>query len=52
MKLVQEAGQISPEKFVVAPDLDIPYTRGWLSLRHHVVQDLAALSKLEILDTR
>jgi hypothetical protein len=43
------AGQIDPERFVVAPDLDEPYTRSWLSLRHHVVQDLAALSKAEML---
>jgi hypothetical protein len=41
--------RIDPEKFVVAPDLQIPYTRSWLSLRHHLFQDLAALSKLEML---
>ena len=43
------SGQIDPERFVVAPDLEIPYTRGWLSLRHHIVQDLAALNKAEML---
>jgi hypothetical protein len=47
--LAARAGQIDPERFVVAPDLDVPYTRSWLSLRHHVVQDLAALSKAEML---
>jgi hypothetical protein len=47
--LAARSGQVDPEKFVVAPDLEIPYTRSWLSLRHHLVQDLAALSKLEML---
>ena len=47
--LAARAGQIDPERFVVAPDLDEPYTRSWLSLRHHLVQDLAALSKAEML---
>ena len=47
--LAARAGQIDPERFVVAPDLDEPYTRGWLSLRHHLVQDLAALNKAEML---
>lgn len=47
--LAARAGEIDPERFVVDPDLDIPYTRGWLSLRHHVVQDLAALNKAEML---
>jgi len=40
---------MDPERFVVAPDLEIPYTRSWLSLRHHIVQDLAALNKAEML---
>lgn len=43
------SGQIDPERCVVAPDLKVSYTRGWLSLRHHVVQDLAALNKAEML---
>jgi len=43
------SGQIDPERCVVAPDFQIPYTRSWLSLRHHVVQDLAALNKAEML---
>jgi Transglutaminase-like superfamily len=47
--LAARSGLIDPEKFLVAPDLQIPYTRSWLSLRHHVVQDLAALSKFEML---
>jgi len=42
-------GQIDPERCVVAPDLQIPYTRSWLSLRHHIIQDLAALNKAEML---
>ena len=43
------SGEIDPERFLVQPDLDIPYTRSWLSLRHHLVQDLAALNKAEML---
>ena len=47
--LAARSGQVDPERFVVAPNLQIPYTRSWLSLRHHIVQDLAALNKLEVL---
>ncbi len=47
--MAARSGQIDPERFVVAPDLQIPYTRSWLSLRHHIVQDLAALNKAEML---
>ena len=47
--LAARAGQIDPERFVVAPDFEDPYTRSWLSLRHHLVQDLAALNKAEML---
>ncbi len=47
--LTARSGELDPAHFVVAPELDIPYTRGWLSLRHHVVQDLAALNKAEML---
>jgi Transglutaminase-like superfamily len=47
--MAARSGEIEPEKFVVAPELQIPYTRSWLSLRHHIVQDLAALNKLEML---
>jgi hypothetical protein len=41
--------EIDPSRFMVTPDLVEPYTRGWFSLRHHVVQDLAALNKAEML---
>lgn len=47
--LAARSGQIDPERFVVAPDLEEPYTRSWLSLRHHIVQDLATLNKAEML---
>jgi hypothetical protein len=47
--LAARSDKIDPGRFVVAPDLQIPYTRSWLSLRHHLVQDLAALNKLEML---
>ncbi|HVC39712.1 MAG TPA: transglutaminase domain-containing protein [Candidatus Dormibacteraeota bacterium] len=43
------SGQLDPERFVVAPEVAEPYTRGWLSLRHHLVQDLASLTKTEML---
>ncbi len=46
--LAARAGEIDPERCVVAPDLDEPYTRGWSSLRAHVVLDLAALAKVEM----
>ncbi len=45
--MAARSGQIDPERCVVAPDLQIPYTRSWLSLRHHI--DLAALNKAEML---
>ncbi len=47
--IAARSGEIDSERFLVDPSLDIPYTRGWLSLRHHVVQDLAALNKAEML---
>ncbi|MGH7758613.1 MAG: transglutaminase-like domain-containing protein [Candidatus Dormibacteria bacterium] len=43
------AGQLDPERCLVVPELEEPYTRSWSSLRHHVVQDLAALRKQEML---
>ncbi|HEY1699865.1 MAG TPA: transglutaminase domain-containing protein [Trebonia sp.] len=43
------AGTSDPERHVVTPDLDIPATRGWPEIAHHVVQDLAALNKTEML---
>jgi hypothetical protein len=42
------AGEADPERFVVAPGLDIPDTRGWRYLRHNLVHDLAALNKHEM----
>lgn len=42
-------GELTPEQFVVDPELDIPVTRGWLQLRHNLVQDLAALTKREMI---
>lgn len=47
--LAARAGTADPGRFVVAPEVEEPYTRGWLSLRHHLVQDLAALTKTEML---
>lgn len=43
------AGQANPERYVVDPGLEIPVTRGWLQLRHNLVQDLAALNKREMI---
>jgi hypothetical protein len=43
------AGRLDPERCVVAPDFEEPYTRGWSSLRVHVVHDLAALARVEML---
>ena len=37
------------ETFVVAPDLDIPGTRGWPYLMHNLVHDLVALNRREML---
>jgi hypothetical protein len=42
------AGSADPERFVVAPDLDVPMTRGWPFLVHNLLQDLAALNKHEM----
>jgi hypothetical protein len=41
-------GAADPERFVVAPELQIPETRGWLQLKHNLVQDLAAVNKQEM----
>lgn len=43
------SGEADPERFVVDPGLEIPQTRGWLQLRHNLVQDLAALNRAEML---
>src|SRR5215831_11080407 len=40
-------GAIDPERFVIAPDLEIPTTRGWSQLRRSLIHDLAALNKTE-----
>ena len=47
--MAARSGELDSERFLVVPDLLEPYTRGWFSLRHHVVQDLAALNKAEML---
>lgn len=43
------SGQVDPERFLVDPGLEVPETRGWLQLRHNLVQDLAALNQREML---
>jgi len=43
------AGEMDPERFVVAPHLDEPYLRGWSYLRHNLIHDLATLDKCEML---
>jgi transglutaminase superfamily protein len=43
------AGISDPGRHVVTPGLDIPATRGWPEIAHHVVHDLAALNKTEML---
>lgn len=47
--LACRAGEADPERFVVAPELDIPGTRGWPYLMHNLVHDLAALNLREML---
>ena len=42
-------GEADPDRFVVAPELDIPVLRGWPHLAHNVVHDLASLDKKEML---
>ncbi len=41
--------EMDPERFVVAPEIDIPHTRGWPFLMHNLVHDLAALNMREML---
>jgi hypothetical protein len=43
------AEEADAEQFVVAPDLDIPGTRGWPYLMHNLVHDLASLNRNEML---
>jgi hypothetical protein len=47
--LEARAGVREVERFAVDPCLESPETRGWAALRHHLVHDLAALSKTEML---
>jgi Transglutaminase-like superfamily len=42
-------GAADPETFLVDPGLDIAETRGWPQVRHNLLQDLAALNKVEML---
>lgn len=42
-------GGADPERFVVAPDLDLPFLRGLPYLAHNLVFDLAALNRVELL---
>jgi hypothetical protein len=46
--LACRAGGADPERFVVAPDLELPKTRSWPYLVHNLIQDLAALNKHEM----
>jgi Transglutaminase-like superfamily len=42
-------GRADPERYVVAPDLDLPFLRGWTYLAHNALHDLATLTKTEML---
>lgn len=42
-------GRLDPARVVVAPQLDIPETRGWPQLAHNLVHDIAALNRVELL---
>ncbi|MGH2616787.1 MAG: transglutaminase-like domain-containing protein [Thermomicrobiales bacterium] len=46
---VCRAGEADPEQFLVDPSLEIAETRSWAQLRHNLIQDLAALNKMEML---
>jgi Transglutaminase-like superfamily len=41
--------ELNPEAFVVHPDIEVEYLRGWRYLAHNLVLDLATLNKVEIL---
>lgn len=41
-------GAADPQTYVVDPGLAVPETRGWPQIAHNVVQDLAALNKVEM----
>ena len=43
------AGSSDPERYVVAPEMDVPVLRGWPYLAHNAIHDLAALNKTEML---
>jgi hypothetical protein len=43
------AGADDPARYVVAPEVDLPVLRGWPYLAHHVIHDLAALNRTEML---
>jgi hypothetical protein len=43
------AGLVDPDRFVVSPDRREPFLRSWPQLAHNLVQDLAALSKHEMI---
>ena len=47
--LAARAGTDDPARYVVSPDLDVPVLRGWPYLAHHVIHDLAALNRTEML---
>jgi len=43
------AGTSDPERYLTSPDLDAPELRGWPLLARHVIHDLVALNKTEML---
>lgn len=43
------AGAADPERFVVAPELEVPALRGWPYIAHNAIHDLAALNKTEMI---
>jgi Transglutaminase-like superfamily len=43
------SGAADPSRFVVAPDLDVPFLRGLPYLAHNLVLDLATLNKHEMI---
>jgi len=48
--MAARSGEIDPELFWGSSRSDmLRHSKGWFSLRHHVVQDLAALNKAEML---
>lgn len=43
------AGAANPERFAVAPDIDLPFLRSWTYLAHNLVFDLASLNRHEMI---